>query len=216
VAPFRRDRHVSSPPIHVSSNCCFENSPARACVFAHSGCQVDINVRDRNADGSGLLAQQLRCLPVQSAEVVVGGAGAFKRDHPCADGRFRCACGAEDKTLHSQGLMTPFEHFAALAGFGIGDADPGQSTRSGRRFSRRRLMPRTVYLAPTSSGSSALPSLPVAPVTRTRITPPSHRHLIDDAGRPNATNPVTRRAADRPPLLSLTRRYGHIVSNMLV
>ena len=58
-----------------------------------------------------------------AAVVVVGGAGALGGDHAGADRGLRRAGGAEDPAL--PGLEHALEHFAALAGLGVGDPHTG-------------------------------------------------------------------------------------------
>src|SRR5262249_60071970 len=59
----------------------------------------------------------------QSAEVVIGGACAFGRDHAGADWRFRRAGRAEDLALPR--LLYAFQYLPALASLRVSDAQPG-------------------------------------------------------------------------------------------
>ena len=81
------------------------------------------------------LAQQLRCLPMQPAEVVVRRARPLGGHHACADRRLRCARGAEHLALPR--LDDALEHLAALARLRVGDPHAGHRELAARRRTRR-------------------------------------------------------------------------------
>ena len=56
----------------------------------------------------------------ETTVIVVGSAGTFGETIQVPMGV--SGVQAVPKTLHSHGLMTPFEYFATLAGFGVGHA----------------------------------------------------------------------------------------------
>src|SRR5580658_3142863 len=62
-------------------------------------------------------------LPVEPAEVVVGGTCALRGDHAGTDRRFGGAGGPEDLALPR--LDDALQDFATLARLGVGDADTG-------------------------------------------------------------------------------------------